>query len=178
MNIKKYFIPIIILLLLIQCKSEQKIDIYSSNFKEGWAGEPNNLTQKPFDYFYMKSTARASEKAIYKRSSEMMKSTCIDAAFTGVKGNLLGKLYGETIIIGSDLDTEQQANVIDYKEFSEELRSLKIKECKPLFEDEENFPNSGWKECECIFYIKIDGGREIIHQKFMKLELQANKKKR
>ncbi len=162
MNIKKYFIPIIILLLLIQCKSEQKIDIYSSNFKEGWAGHPDSPNKKPFDYFYMKSEGRASNKAMKRKPDLMWQTTCIDQAVTKSKGELFRNLYYETIYLESACHDGEVNGPILVREILYKWRGLNVKQCKPLFEDQENFPYSGWNECECVVFVKIPGGEKTI----------------
>ncbi len=63
--------------------------------------KPNNLTQKPFDYFYMKATGRASNKALKRQPDRMSQTTCIDEAITKSKGDLFQKLYSETIYLES-----------------------------------------------------------------------------
>ncbi|MBK8397826.1 MAG: lipoprotein LipL21 [Leptospiraceae bacterium] len=129
---------------------------------EGWAGPPEQPNAKPFEFFYMKSTGRASQKAMDKRSGAMMQTTCTDAATTKVKGDLIGKLVKESIEGASGVADGESTGVVVVREFGGTLGGVNVKECKNLYPDDPNIPYSGWKECECIVYIKVPGGRDAV----------------
>ena len=137
---------------------------------EGWGGDPNTHYQKPFDFFYMPATGRASSEAQNKRYGPMMQTTCTDAAITGLKGNMIGKLIGETAIVepSSTIRDRESPRTRIIIEFKNELQGVNIKECKPLFTDEPTLPYSGWKECECVIYIKILGGKERVLESYLR----------
>lgn len=82
MNIK-VILPFL-LLVILSCLFKTEKSIPEQRL-EGWAGNPDNPNEKPFDYFYMRSTATASQKSINKNNDEMMKATCIDAVSTNLE---------------------------------------------------------------------------------------------
>jgi hypothetical protein len=160
----KFVLPLALLLsAVLGCQKDDVTTVGDGARKfEGWGGSPDAPNKKPFDFFYMKATGRASNKAMEKRSGAMMQTTCTDAAVTGMKGNLIGKLIGEDVVGASGTSDGESTGVVVVREFSGNLRGVNTKECKPLFEDEANTPYSGWKECECVVFVKIPGGKEAV----------------
>jgi hypothetical protein len=137
---------------------------------EGWAGPPEDPKKKPFDYFYMKYAGRASEKAVQKRSGAMMQETCRDAAVTGAKGDLIGKLIGESITGASGISDAESTGKVVVREFQGKLQGVNVKACKPLAAPDPQIPNSEFKECECVVYVRIDGGREAVIARAKEIE--------
>lgn len=129
---------------------------------EGWHGPPEDVNKKPFDFYYMKSVGRASQKAMDKRSGAMMQKTCTDAATTTVKGDLIGKLVGESIQGASGVSDGESTGQVVVREFMGTLQGVNVKECKALYPDDPQVPYSGWKECECVVFVKIPGGRDAV----------------
>ncbi len=76
---KKLILLLLLFLTIFACSTKTEKPIPEKQL-EGWAGNPDNPNEKPFDYFYMKSTARASQKSIDKKNGEMMKKTCVHTA--------------------------------------------------------------------------------------------------
>lgn len=129
---------------------------------EGWAGPPESPNKKPYDYFYMKKAARANEKAIENKSGAMMEKTCIDAATTSIKDELIGRVIGDIAIgeFNSSDDDSIEQNVI--RNFMGKNQSINTKECKPIAQANDDSPFSEWRECECIIFVKVEGGRDTI----------------
>ena len=190
---KKKKLLLLLFLTILSCSSPKEEPI-PYTYWDGWAGNPDNPNQKPYDYFYMKSTGRASQKAIDKKSDLMMKATCTDAATTKVKGDLIGRMLHDSLGLYAPLISNEPNSltskkelyfqfrsnpfnplnlaavsdhggsfnsIVLFKEYSGKIKEVKVKECKPLYPDPE-IPDSGWKECECIVYIHIPGGRDAI----------------
>jgi hypothetical protein len=166
----KYILPVAILLTaVLSCASDDVTTVGEGAKKfEGWGGAPDAPGKKPFDFFYMKATGRASNKAMDKRSGAMMQTTCTDAAVTGMKGNMIGKLIGESVQGASGVSDGESTGVVVVREFSGQLQGVNVKECKALYPDEPSTPFSGWKECECVVFIKIPGGKEAVVAKASK----------
>ncbi len=181
---KKLIQIIFFLSILLSCKTNQtELEENNSNGKmEGWAGSPEAPNKKPFDYFYIKTTGRASDISLKKRNSELIKSSCVKAsnAFPNFK-NLMAKIilwsnsgFSGTAS-GGGYENDKLINSF-VKIFNKELNEIKILNCIPLYEDEINFPNLGWKDCECTAYINIIGGKEKLVDWFEKYSKRINKK--
>lgn len=136
---------------------------------EGWHGHPEDVNKRPFEFYYMKSVGKASPKAMEKRSGAMMQSTCTDAATTKVKGDLIGKLVGESIQGASGVSDGESTGAVVVREFQGKLQGVNVKECKALYKDDPEIPYSGWKECECVVFIKVPGGRDAVIAKAQEL---------
>jgi hypothetical protein len=166
----KSILPLAIMLtVVLGCATDDEKTVGEGAKKfEGWGGAPDSPNKGPKDFFYMKATGRASTKAMDKRSGAMMQTTCTDAAVTGMKGNMIGKLIGETVTGASGTSDGESTGVVVVREFKGELQGVNVKECKALYPDEPTTPYSGWKECECVVYIKIPGGKEAVIAKATK----------
>ena len=49
-------------------------------------------------------------------------------------------------------------------------KDIKVKNCYPIAKSVIEESESDWKECECIFYVHIPGGRDIISARAKELE--------
>ncbi|MCB1191224.1 MAG: lipoprotein LipL21 [Leptospiraceae bacterium] len=137
---------------------------------EGWAGPPEDLDAKPKDYFYMKYAGRASENAINKDngagkkkgSGPMMQTTCRDAAELNAKGDIIQKLAKETVQGASGVTDGESTGKLVVREFNAYVSGMNVKECKPLAVEDPDVPYSKWKECECVMFVRVPGGREAV----------------
>ena len=183
-------------ILLLECAKEKPMPREEPS--NGWAGSPDNPQAKPFDYFYMKSTGRASEKAIDKKNKTRMEVTCIDRATSYVKIDLSAYIVYRSGIANCNMCgcfgclknpedfskarisiVELAACVTDYPinpalfalvgEIKEKL-DLKYTDCKPTASTIRNFTGSEWRECECTVYAHIPGGRKSVWEKCINLE--------
>lgn len=153
----------IALLFALGCTSGEKVtELPGGKEFEGWAGPPDSPTTKPFDHFYMKHTARASVKAVEKKSGAMMQSTCTEAATLQGKGNLMRKMIGETLQGASGVSDGESTGMVLVSEFSGKIKGVSTKACKGLAQPDPQVPYSEYKECECIIFTKIEGGKDAI----------------
>lgn len=129
---------------------------------EGWAGPPEDPSASPKEYFYMKYAGRASEKALEKRSGGMMQTTCRDAAELNAKGDIIQKLAFETVKGASGVSDGESTGKVVVREFAATTSGMNTKECKPLAVADPNVPYSEWKECQCVMYVRIPGGRDTV----------------
>lgn len=157
---EKYFTLVIIFLLnLFSCSSDS--DLRKKDFTDtwnDWGGHPESPNQKPFDYYYMKYRGRASEISIKKKSGELMKQTCINSALEGQK-DISGRMVWETVSIYS-CDEDMTAKYL-WRHYFQGTK-VNTKECKPMAVPTPSIPLSEYRECECILYIHIPGGREYV----------------
>ncbi|MDX1958181.1 MAG: lipoprotein LipL21 [Leptospiraceae bacterium] len=163
-----------LILFTINCPSGKEAHSLDGDVQkfEGWAGPPEEVSKKPFDFFYMKKVARASEKAVNKRSGAMMQSTCVDAATTQAKGDLVGKLVGESLTGASGVSDGESTGAVVVREFNGKLKGVNVKECKPKAVATPDVPGSEYTECECVIFVKIPGGRDAIIAKAQEVEKQ------
>ena len=75
----KKILLLLIFLTTLTCSAKTEKSIPEQRL-EGWAGNPDNPNEKPFDYFYMRSKGRGNEKAFKKKYGALLYKTCIDSA--------------------------------------------------------------------------------------------------
>ncbi len=129
---------------------------------EGWRGPPDDLNKKPHEYFYMKHAARASQRAIDRKSGAMMQSTCTEAAALQGKGNLMRKMIGETLTGASGVADGESTGSVLVSEYTGKIKGVSTKECKGLAQADPQIPYSDYKECECVIFSRIEGGKDAI----------------
>lgn len=188
----KKILLLLLCLTTLTCSSKIEKPIPEKQL-EGWAGNPDNPNEKPFDYYYMKTMGRASQKAIDKKSGAMMEMTCKNSATTNVKRDLIGKMIYESVQLDyisnskelfsyrietnkdlfansfnainlaaiSDRDPPYAAIVL-VKEYLGKINEIKVKDCQSMAITDPEVPFSGWKECECIVYVYVKGGKDAI----------------
>ena len=155
----KLLLFIVPILLLSSCAVSEKNFPREDKPWEGWAGLPDKPGKQPFDYFYVKSSARASQKAIEKQSLLMLRDTCKDAASTVGKAELFAKILNDsTEQCGSECEGSKAEQT---KKIQPLLTEIKVKECKPTAAIE-TFEGSEWRECECIVYANVPGGKSVL----------------
>ena len=158
-------IPLLLLVLTILSCSSKPEPINAKNQLEGWAGNPDNPNEKPHHFFYGTFLARASQNSIEKKNIRMMQNSCIEANTFQAKSKLLPKLINETLMgmespaDGDENSTTKTSLIKDYKDKNNEI---KVKSCYPIAKPSREEPDSEWKECECIFYLYIKGGKDAI----------------
>lgn len=167
-----FLLSISLLIALSYCSSGQEFASVGKGGEqfEGWAGPPEDLEGDPKDYFYMKYAGRASENAINKDngpgkkkgSGPMMQTTCRDAAELNAKGDIIQKLARETVEGASGVTDGESTGKLVVREFNAYVSGMNVKECKPLAVEDPDIPYSKWKECECVMFVRIPGGREAV----------------
>ena len=188
----KKILLLLLFLSTLACSSKPEKPIPEKQL-EGWAGNPDNPNEKPFDYFYMHMAGRASQKAIDKKSGAMMEMTCKNLATTNIKRDLIGKMIYESVQLDYTFNSKEQfsyliethkdlfANsfnainlaaisdrdppysaIVLVKEYLGKINEIKVKDCQSIGIPDPEVPFSEWKECECIVYVYIKGGRDTI----------------
>lgn len=153
MKIKLIFI--LCILVLVGCGSNEKMFPRPDKPWEGWAGSPDRPGKMPFEYFYIKSQARASQKSIEMQNENSMKKTCSDAASLTGKADIATKILSEFSECFDCSDDKKNM----FKE-SSVVKETKIKECKPTSPEISELNGSNWRECECVLYALIPGGKD------------------
>ncbi len=158
----KKILLLVIFLTTLTCSAKTEKSIPEQRL-EGWAGNPDNPNEKPHHFFYGTYLARASQNSIEKKNIRMMQNSCIEANTFQAKSKLLPKLIGESLAVmttaAGDNDITVTAVVKDYKDKNNEI---KVKSCYPIAKSSREEPESEWKECECVFYLYIKGGKDSI----------------
>ncbi len=208
---KRLILLFLLFLAILTCSTKPEKPIPEKQL-EGWAGNPDNPNEKPFDYFYMHTVGKTSPRAIEKKNGDMIKEHCTLRAIGSVKGDLIGKMINDSgpwgsasgqlynlfpsndlLTLDNSIDAEFQVqgkvnpfntqNLVAitsknelgigyllWRDYSGKIDKVKGKHCKPLYLDNPEAPGSEWKECECIVYIYIKGGREAIRARAEELD--------
>lgn len=158
----KIILLLLIILTIYSCSSKPE-PITAKNQLDGWAGNPDNPNSKPHDFFYGTYLARASQNSIDKKNIRMMQNSCIEANTFQAKSKLLPRLIGESL---AGMTTAAGDNEITLtavvKEYKDKNNEIKVKSCYPIAKPSREESDSEWKECECIFYLYIKGGKDAI----------------
>lgn len=166
-----FFLVSLLLVNFQNCKSTEDVtELKGGQQFEGWAGPPEDVKAKPAEYFYMKTAGRASEKALNKRSGAMMQTTCVDAATVNAKGDLIGKMIGESITGASGVADGESTGKVVVREFQGKLQGVNVKECRAISTPDPSIPLSEYKECQCVIFVKIPGGRDAIVARAKEIE--------
>ncbi|MCB1156318.1 MAG: lipoprotein LipL21 [Leptospiraceae bacterium] len=164
MNYKTSILLVLALVLgFANCGGGNKVyELDKGRMFEGWAGPPEDPTGGPKEFFYMKYTGRASEKALSKKSGAMMETTCRDAAELNAKGDIIQKLAHETVTGASGVSDGESTGKVVVREFAAQTSGMNTMQCEPLSKPDPNIANSEWKECRCVMYVRIEGGRDAV----------------
>ena len=129
----------------------------------GWAGVPEDINKKPRDYFYAKFYGKV-EILSTKLNAEDYQNKCIQSATKQAKEEILFIALHHTILGGSDID----GIYLDLPIFEKNRKNLfdvKLLNCKSnaySFHQSAFESGSELRDCECIFYAKVPGGRDAI----------------
>jgi hypothetical protein len=88
------------------------------------------------------------------------------------KGDIIQKLVEETVRGASDVSNSESTSKVVTREFAAVTSGMNTKECKPLAIADPNIPNSEWRECKCMIYVRIPGGRDAVLAKAKMAEEQ------
>ena len=167
--------PILFLfIILLSCTSSKKDIIVNEKVFhwEGWAGNPDDPEEKPYDYFYFKSKAKAAKKAIDKKNADFMQRTCSEIATVLVKHNLIYEILSDFFPRNqttANPDAKSGGSIL-FSELIQQIRSVYAKECQPIGVENKDIPLKNWKECECIVYVYYSGGKEAIYNRIREWE--------
>ena len=170
-KIKAIMLFTILMVAVTGCNSGDKAHSLKDGTQfEGWAGPPEDPSKKPHEYFYMKHAARASKKAIDMKSGAMMQSTCTEASALQGKGNLMRKMIGETLQGASGVADGESTGSVLVSEYTGKIKGVSSKECKGLAQADPQIPYSEYKECECVIFSRIEGGKDSIIARAKEIE--------
>lgn len=152
-----YLLLYLILIYLLNCTAHGR-DINHSDIRwEGWAGNPNYPNHKPYDYFYIISTGKVSSKLLETKNNSIIRQACETNAIASGKEEFFPSIAHNTIYeqsTPSQREINKLRNVLKIE--------IETKECKPRFMENNDVDSNNWKECECILYSKIIGGKELV----------------
>jgi hypothetical protein len=148
--------------------------------KEGWGGPPETITDgnDPFDdsskeYFYKRIQSHASAKALELNSPALLLSSCQDAAkLTGFEESFRSFINHYL----KENSPEENRGRITYNNTSrathysckygpDENKNPVAKECRGFIKDHglavcwPKGESKSWATCECLTYIKVEGGQ-------------------
>lgn len=150
----KIFITQIIFLLLSCAENISMQENLTGRQWEGWAGPPHNPNLKPHDYFY---TTLIGEVKSQKVNPEDMKKTCVDSVRAANPEKTIQKVIREMIDSTNDGPSFSDSEIRTFaKDKIPKEKRLEIKTCNQISS------SNDWKNCECIVYIHISGGRDYI----------------
>ncbi len=124
---------------------------------QGWGGEPSDLSAKletsaNKNYFFKKYSSKPSETAVASKSPSFMESSCKMNAIKTNKKKFFTEVYS------ASLPSEKVSTGVKIP--SIENKSVESATCKPTGE------NQSFTSCECLLYVKIDGGKDAVVKKF------------
>lgn len=129
----------------------------------GWAGAPEDINNKPYDYFYAKFYGKV-EILSTKLKAEDYQNKCIQSATKQANDEMFLVLTDASASGVSDgpenFNLEKIVKVIEKQSRTKRLN------CKPIsysyFYIDFSVKGSEWRDCECVFYAKVPGGRDAI----------------
>ncbi len=130
----------------------------------GWAGAPEDINKKPRDYFYAKFYGKV-EILSTKLNAEDYQNKCIQSATKQANEEILFRAMDWPVNDGQeDLDVLRIS-----KKYKKDYQAILFK-CKPIgYAYSMSIQGSEWRDCECIFYMKVLGGRDAIIAKVHEL---------
>ena len=184
----------ILVIFLLGCAKEKPMPREEPS--NGCAGSPDNPQAKPFDYFYMKSTGRASKKAIRLKNQTLMEQSCIESTKYN-RGDMILYLMKDSLnppceflMCGSYYEWDSRIKVPNpqivsctgngndnvlpeikalYTQLDNTLK-IQFTNCKPTPSLDVKLTGDEWRECECTVYAHIPGGRKSIWEQCINLE--------
>ena len=155
-----------------ETKYKEKIHFFQGG---GWAGPPDNVDSLHKDYYYFTSAGRASEKALGKKNTELIKDSCIKATTPNYKN----KTITETLLMGDfyyiDKSCRGYQKVFrDFWGFKDEnekkytdyfLSNTSLYLCIPLGKPGQ----LEYNECQCIYYFHLKGEKNTLEKNFYKI---------
>lgn len=118
---------------------------YSSSQKmnSGWI----QSEKKSSDVFFFKVSSNTGSDTVSGAKKEF---SCKQGAMNSGKDSLSDRLLE---------DISNDSNNLSLTDFHPSIKDIKVKECRPTSIADPSIPFSEWNSCECMFIVKIDGGR-------------------
>ena len=151
----KKILLLLLFLTILACSSKPEKPIPEKQL-EGWAGNPDNPNEKPFNYFYMRYKGKASGHLFWSSCTE---NTALDG-----KKHLIIKMVDDTLNLFKPLITPNIKTLRKklINENQKKIRGVSSYDCKPLSVPDPQIPYSGYKECECLIFVHAPGGKDGI----------------
>ncbi len=146
---------------------------------EGWGGPPEQRADgktpkdtSPRDWFYMKYPARASEKAVAKKSQAMMQSTCREAARLQGAMDTVKKMVGESLEGASGVSDGESTGSVIVSQSAGVVKGVGAYDCKATGpgSDPKDVSKDNWEECQCVIWAKFPGGKDALVTKAKEIE--------
>ena len=150
----KKILLLLLFLTTLTCSSKIEKPIPEKQL-EGWAGNPDNPNEKPFDYFYISNQGQGS--TFQTNSPLYIRQSCIEAVESNGKNKIIIKMVENSTASNNDILKE---TII--KEYKKKIKGVSSYKCKPLSIDDPLIPFSEYKECECIIFVHVKGGKDTI----------------
>lgn len=144
------------------------------DYIEGWAGAPEDMKKKPYDYFYMTKRSYSTRIGFKRKAKSSLQESCISSVLEE-KPDFMRKLIGETLTGAEGISDVESIGKVVVAEFSAKIKEIKARECKPLKEAQPQAPGIEWEECECVIFARVPGGKEAIIKRAQ--EMEGNRKK-
>lgn len=157
MNFYIHLLPI--LFIIFTCADTPNTPVIQKELF-GWAGAPEDINKKPHDYFYAKFYGKV-EILSTKLNAEDYQNKCIQSATKQAKEEILFRAMDWPVNDGpEDLDVLQLS-----KKYKKNYQANLLL-CKPIgYTYSMSIQGSEWRDCECIFYMKVIGGRDAVISK-------------
>jgi hypothetical protein len=129
---------------------------------EGWAGNPDNPNEEPFDYFYIYIQGQGTFQT---NSLLYIRKSCIESAESNGKNKIITQIVKDSIVSNNYILKEE---II--KEYKKKIKGPSFYKCKPLGIHDPLIPFSDYKECECIIFVHVKGGKDTIIARAKEIE--------
>ncbi len=164
MNFYIHLLPI--LFIIFTCADTPNTPVIQKELF-GWAGASEDINKKPHEYFYAKFYGKV-EILSTKLKAEDYQNKCIQSAMKQAKEEILfiaivNVFYGMTDTDGWDIDLHRAAKK------NKNSFPINLLLANPIAYRHEFYNGSEWRDCECIFYMKVPGGRDAIVVKMMEI---------
>lgn len=155
-------IILILTLVINSCITSTGIEKKQSAGSEtGWTKSLGSFNSNN-ELFFMRKQSEASEVAKQKKSGTMMQESCMASAKQSIKLDFIDEL-SRALVPNSDLNPKQVSLI------ESSVSNINTSECKATAERDEKIPFSEWKACDCVFYAKINGGKDSLLLKINEL---------
>ncbi len=155
-------IILILTLVINSCITSTGIEKKQSAVSEtGWTKNVGSFNSNN-ELFFMRKQSEASEVAKQKKSGSMMQESCMASAKESIKPDLISEL-SKSLVPDSDLNPKQISLI------ESSISNVNTSECKAIAERDEKIPFSEWRACDCVFYAKINGGKDSLLSKINEL---------
>ncbi len=156
--IKNILLIITLTLVINSCITSRGLELSQSKASQaGWI-ENSESPSANREMFFLRKLSTASDTAKAKKSGSKMQESCIASAQETAKMEIISEL-SKVLALNSG-SKEKQFSLIESS-----IRNINIRECQPIGEKNKEIPFSEWGACECVFYAKVNGGKDAFLSK-------------